>query len=69
MFAQDDWRVTRKLKLNLALRYDYESPWNKRNELAIRGNPGTNISSPSTFGFATGWNGSRITQSGAPLSF
>ena len=33
------------------------------------GNPGTNVSTPSTFGFATGRNGSRVTQLGARLSF
>jgi hypothetical protein len=33
------------------------------------GNPGTNISSPSAFGYTTGRNGNRITQFGARLSF
>jgi len=33
------------------------------------GNPGTNVNSPATFGFATARNGSRITQLGARLSF
>ncbi len=34
-FAQDDWRITNRLTLNLGLRYDYSSAWNKHNELAV----------------------------------
>jgi hypothetical protein len=29
-FLQDDWRVTRKLTLNLGLRYDFETPYQDR---------------------------------------
>ena len=29
-FIQDDWRATKKLTLNLGLRYDYESPFTER---------------------------------------
>lgn len=30
MFAQDTWRLTPKLTLNLGLRYDYDAPWIER---------------------------------------
>lgn len=29
-YAQDDWRVNRKLTLNLGLRYGYNTPWTER---------------------------------------
>src|SRR6185312_6630235 len=30
-YVQDDWRVTRKLMVNLGLRYGYSTPWTERN--------------------------------------
>jgi hypothetical protein len=31
LFAQDSWRATSKLTVNLGVRYDYSSPWNEVN--------------------------------------
>lgn len=33
-YFQDDWRVNARLTLNFGLRYEYETPWEKRNDLS-----------------------------------
>ncbi len=37
-YAQDDWRVTPKLTLNLGLRYEWSTPYTERNNLLQFGN-------------------------------
>jgi hypothetical protein len=36
-YIQDDWRITRKLTVNLGLRYEYEGPTTERYNRSIRG--------------------------------
>ena len=50
-FAQDDWRIVKKLTLNLGLRWEYESPITDRFNQAIRG---FDPSTVSRVGSATG---------------
>jgi hypothetical protein len=35
-FVHDDWRITRKLTLNIGLRYEYEGPMSERYDRAVR---------------------------------
>jgi hypothetical protein len=37
VFAQDDWKITRKLNVNVGLRYEYQSPITERYNRSVRG--------------------------------
>ncbi len=34
-YFQDDWRATSRLTVNIGVRYEYSTPWEKRNDLSI----------------------------------
>ncbi len=37
MFVQDDWKITRKLNINVGLRYEYQTPITERFNRSVRG--------------------------------
>src|SRR5260370_27076213 len=56
-FAQDDWRIAKKLTLNLGARWEYESPITDRFNEAISGFDPATVSHIGTTGGAAGIGG------------
>lgn len=53
LFAQDSWRISRRLNLNYGLRYDYNAPWTEVNGKLSNFVPGTGVTTSQT----PGWDG------------
>jgi hypothetical protein len=47
-YVQDDWRATRKLTLNIGLRYDYNTVWRERHDQIANFDPTTQTILPNT---------------------
>ena len=53
LFAQDSWRIGRKLTLDFGLRYEYNTPWTEANKKLSNFVPGTGIVTAGTPGFGS----------------
>ena len=53
LFAQDSWRVARRLTLDYGIRYEYAAPWTEVNAKLANFIPGMGIVTPQS----AGWNG------------
>lgn len=52
-FFQDEWKLKRNLTMNIGMRYDYFSPLNEKNNLAVNVNTDTGALDASGFTFNT----------------
>ena len=67
-YVQDNWRVARRLTLNLGVRYEYYTPVKEQNGLAlmpqlVNGSPVATLLSNATLDFASG-SGQSLVQTG-----